>query len=110
MTNGKDYKVDMKKGAGENREASRDIHIETDCLALKGYNSILVGPSNMILDLSGDDTTLNYSEEDAIPTESLTDGMIVLLTAASGGWAEGDLIVYDAETKTWSRYSGVIEA
>lgn len=106
---GRDMKVDMKKGAGENREATRDVHIEADCLCLRGYNSILVGPSEKILGYSGDSVTIDFTEESTLP-ESPKNNQIILLTADTDPWKKGDLLQYDASTQTWARYSGVIDA
>lgn len=108
--NGKDYKVDMKEGVGENREASRDIHIEADCLALRGFNSILVGPSARVLRApnSNSSVLIDFTEEATIPTEGLVDGKIILLTADDQEFPAGSLLQYDATTKTWSEYSGEI--
>lgn len=106
----KEYKIDMKKGVGDNREASRDIHIEAECLATKGYNSILVGPSDRLLGKAGTKATIKFTSSATIPTESLTDGMVVQLTAAVGGFNKGDVITYNAATKSWEYYSGEILA
>lgn len=46
------YKIDMKKGAGDNYEAERDVFTKTECICLKGRNSIFVGPSEMLLSLA----------------------------------------------------------
>lgn len=47
------YKLDMKKGGGnDNYEAERDVYTKTECICLKGRNSIFVGPSEMLLSLS----------------------------------------------------------
>lgn len=46
------YKIDMKKGAGDNYEAERDVFTKTECICLKGRNSIFVGPSEMLLALA----------------------------------------------------------
>lgn len=107
---GKDYTVDMKKGVGENREATRDIHIESECLALRGFNAILVGPSDALMGRAGTKATIKFTKSSTVPTEDLSDGMIVLLTAKDGEWEKDDVIVYDAGTKTWSAYSGEIVA
>ena len=45
----REYNVDEKKAGNESREASRYIYIEAGALALRGYNSILVGPSEKIM-------------------------------------------------------------
>lgn len=44
----KEQTNDMSKGGGEVRDAKRWIHQEADSVALRGYNSILVGPADKI--------------------------------------------------------------
>ena len=45
----REYNIDQKKAGNESREASRYIYIEAGALALRGYNSLLVGPSSEII-------------------------------------------------------------
>ena len=40
--------VDMSKQSKEPLEATRDIHVKIDCFCLRGYNSMLIGPANII--------------------------------------------------------------
>lgn len=104
-------KVDMTKGAGEVREAQREIYSVIDCIALKGYNAILVGPADQIghaAKVSPLSTIIKTSA--TVPTEDLTDGMIVYLTADSEGFKKDTLIQYDLATTTWSEYEGEVIA
>lgn len=45
----REYNIDQKKAGNDSREASRYIYIEAGALALRGYNSLLVGPSSEII-------------------------------------------------------------
>lgn len=45
---GEKSKEDLSKGGVEPVEADRDRYIKIDCLCLRGYNSILVGPADKI--------------------------------------------------------------
>jgi hypothetical protein len=107
----KEQHVDMKKGAGENREATRDIYSQIDCIALKGFNSILIGPSNAIIPAS--DKTVNSTwatSVSVLPTENLTDGMKVYLTTAIGAFPAGSILYWDLASESWKEYSGIVDA
>lgn len=104
---GRDQNVDMKKGAGENREATRDIHTQIDCLALKGFNSIMVGRSEDLLNLAGNDKSVVATSVTELPANPSA-GQIVFLTAENGGWAANSLLQYNGVTGKWEEYSGVI--
>lgn len=106
----KQFVVNMKEGAGENREAERRITIQSDCLALKGFNSILIAPSDQIMGKIKNPNSDTVTSAAAVPTTDLKDGMVVLLTADSGEWAKGSLIQYDATSKGWKEYVGSISA
>lgn len=69
---------DMSKGAGAIRDAKRWIHEEADCIALRGYNSILVGPEEKISKLGGSTLTTIISAPKLPATPSA--GMKVALT------------------------------
>ena len=83
------FKIDMKKGAGDNYEAERDVYTKTECICLKGRNSILVGPSDALLAIS--DMLTNV---EAFATS--WDGTAA--NAPSGGWAAGDFAYLTADT------------
>lgn len=102
-------KQDLKK-TGEAREAQRQIIQTIDCVGLKGYNSIIVGPAksaSKIAALGG--ITLNAESATTLP-ESPSDGDIVYLKAAAGGFEAGTLVQYDAAAKAWKEYDGVVDA
>ena len=85
------FKIDMKKGAGDNYEAERDVYTKTECVCLKGRNSILVGPSEALLSIS--DMLLNVESY-----AQAWDGTAA--NAPSGGWAAGDFAYLTADTSS----------
>jgi hypothetical protein len=105
----KNTKVDMKEGAGDVREATRDITTQIDCLALRGYNSILVGQSDTLVARYTPNITINVTTVATLPATP-SDGDIVYLSAADAPWPAGSLIIYNGTTTDWEEYHGVIEA
>jgi hypothetical protein len=100
------FHIDMKKGAGENYEASRDVYTKTECICLKGYNSILIGPSDEIVDVAstfGNISLYATSWDGVSESYSPSDGDYVYLTddaTLSGtAFSQGSLIHY--EDGTW---------
>lgn len=85
------FKIDMKKGAGDNYEAERDVYTKTECVCLKGRNSILVGPSEALLSIS--DMLLNVESY-----AQAWDGTAA--NAPAGGWAAGDFAYLTADTSS----------
>lgn len=69
---------DMSKGGGEVRDAKRWIHQEADSVALRGYNSILVGPSAKISQIATESLGAIISAPELPKTPST--GMKVALT------------------------------
>jgi len=109
MVDDKQQHVDMKKGAGENREAARDIYTQIDAIALKGYNSILVGPSSKILGGAGRSVASGFATSaSSLPASDLVDGMVVYLTADASGFKKGSLVTYNLATTSWTLYSGEV--
>lgn len=101
--------VDMKKGAGETREATREIHTQIDCLALHGHNSILVGPTELLFKFKDASKATILTTAASLPA-SPTDGQVVYLTADNGGFAKGSLVQYSSLAKAWTEYTGEIYA
>lgn len=108
-TENREYTVDMKKGAGENREAERNVTIQADAIALKGYNSLLVGPSGMLESMNVADAATNVELVSVVP-ENPSDGQLIFLTAA-----DNDLSLtadkayrWDAATGKWVAYTGAV--
>ena len=115
----KEFTNDMSKGAGEIRDAKREIHYEADCIALRGYNSIIVGPSDIIFSLP--DTAARTSVVSAAQLPSTpTDGTIVALTedfVVEGSGSDPDVTYhagtvwqYSTTTSTWTEYTGYTSA
>lgn len=97
---------DMSKGTGEIREAKRWIHEEADSVALRGYNSILVGPADRISKIGTNilNVIVSAPELPASPTK----GMKVALTenySAGGTQYEKDTVYYYSGT-AWETYKG----
>lgn len=74
----KEQTNDMSKGGGEVRDAKRWIHQEADSVALRGYNSILVGPAKKIAQIATESLGAIMSSKTLPDTPSK--GMKVALT------------------------------
>lgn len=101
---------DLSKGGKEPVEADRDRYIKIDCFCLRGYNSILVGPSEKIFGVDtvyGNNTNIVVDDE---LSENPSDGDMIYLTADDGGFTAGTLVIYDASITSWKKYSGEITA
>lgn len=97
---------DMSKGGGEVRDAKRWIHQEADSVALRGYNSILVGPASKINKIATESlgAIISAAELPATPAK----GMKVALTK---GYVNGETTyeagtVYYYDGSAWSVYAG----
>jgi hypothetical protein len=105
----KNYNIDMKEGAGENREAKRDIHIEIDALALKGYNSILVGPANGLYSKAPNATvTFVQIADGVLPASPVVGNVYYVTTKDAGEFPIGSVIEY--KDGAWAEYEGDFEA
>ena len=70
-------KIDLNKAGDDAREAMRYTYIEIAALALRGQNSMLIGPSDQIIEKNiADDSHPVIHIEDALPSNP-TDGMII---------------------------------
>lgn len=108
-TENREYTVDMKKGAGENREAERNVTIQADAIALKGYNSLLVGPSGMLESMNVADAATNVELVSVVP-ENPSDGQLIFLTAADTdlSLAADKAYRWDAASGKWVAYTGAV--
>lgn len=97
---------DMSK-TGEAREAKEHNLCKIDCIALNGYNSILVCPSNLALDAANTGGILASFEQLADISDASTSKKYYL-TADTGGFKKGDLIEYDSELSDWKHFEGII--
>ena len=97
---------DMSKGGGEVRDAKRWIHQEADSVALRGYNSILVGPASKINKIATESlgAIISAAKLPATPAK----GMKVALTKdyvnGSTTYEAGTVYYYDGSA--WSIYAG----
>ena len=107
---------DMSK-TGEAREAKEYNLVREDCVALNGFNSMLVIPSSMALNLAnlGGIQATFYSVS-ALPTGSaLTPSAKQLnyyLTAddSSAGFEKGDVVCWDTDLNGWVKFQGIVRA
>ena len=97
---------DMSKGGGEVRDAKRWIHQEADSVALRGYNSILVGPASKINKIATESLGAIISAA-KLPTTPAK-GMKVALTKdyVNGGTTYEAGTVYYYDGSAWSIYAG----
>lgn len=72
----KEGQIDLNKAGDNAREAMRYTYIEIAALALRGQNSMLIGPSSKIIDMNLSDDTKAVEIVDAIPANP-SDGMII---------------------------------
>lgn len=97
---------DMSKGGGEVRDAKRWIHQEADSVALRGYNSILVGPASKINKTATESlgAIISAAKLPATPAK----GMKVALTKdyVNGGTTYEAGTVYYYDGSAWSIYAG----
>lgn len=97
---------DMSKGGGEVRDAKRWIHQEADSVALRGYNSILVGPASKINKIATESLSaiISAAKLPATPAK----GMKVALTKdyvnGETTYEAGTVYYYDG--LAWSVYAG----
>lgn len=97
---------DMSKGGGEVRDAKRWIHQEADSVALRGYNSILVGPASKINKIATESlgAIISAAKLPATPAK----GMKVALTKdyVNGATTYEAGTVYYYDGSAWSVYAG----
>jgi hypothetical protein len=108
----------MSKGAGEIRSAKRFIHQEADAIALRGYNSILVGPKDKIFNMPETKYMNKIISSDSFPAVP-SDGMLIALTEdytvgdgeyGSVTYTAGNVYEYSSSTGEWSEYAGLVVA
>lgn len=103
--------VDMSKGSGEVRRAKRFVHTEADAIALRGYNSILVGPKNVIFSLPDNGSMNEIISSDSFPTTP-SNGMKIALTEDyvldGDTYTAGNVYEYNSTSSTWSLFTGLV--
>lgn len=99
---------DLKK-TGEAREAQRRIIQTIDCVGLKGYNSMIVGPATAaarVRALGG--VSLNIiTSETLTGIKDPTEGMVVYLTEVDGEYMPEE--AYQYKGGSWIVYEGTVE-
>lgn len=107
----KDKTNDLSKDGYDPRLAKRYMHWEADCVALRGYNSILVGPEDKISTLGASGVINNIISMSKLP-DTPHDGMIVALTAdyESGSTKYEKENVYIYKGGKWEIFSGQLIA
>ena len=97
----KESTLDMEK-TSDAREAKREMVSIIDCVATRGYNNILVGPSTevgMARSLGAMETIITTVDE--LP-QSPADGDVVFLSTTN------QLLEWDAEKNEWKDYAGAL--
>ena len=107
----KDKTNDLSKDGYDPRLAKRYMHWEADCVALRGYNSILVGPEDKISTLGASGVINNIISMSKLP-DTPHEGMIVALTAdyESGSTKYEKENVYIYKGGKWEIFSGQLIA
>ena len=99
---------DMSKGAGDIRLAKTHWEYDTDAVALKGYNSIMVGPETGIFGLMGEGV-INYIVSSNVLPETPSTNMKIALTSdytiSDTTYLKGNVYIYDGDS--WELYTGV---
>jgi len=116
MVNKKQTTRDMSKTA-EAREAKEYNLCKYDCVALNGFNSMLVLPANAALtqaNLGG--IVASFQSVSALPTGSALTAAAKLLkyylTAddATAGFKKADIVEWDTDLNTWVKFQGIVRA
>ena len=97
---------DMSKGGGEVRDAKRWIHQEADSVALRGYNSILVGPASKINKIATESlgAIISAAKLPDTPTKGMKVALTKDYTKGETTYEAGSVYYYDGSA--WSVYAG----
>lgn len=97
---------DMSKGGGEVRDAKRWIHQEADSVALRGYNSILVGPASKINKIATESlgAIISAAKLPDTPTKGMKVALTKDYTKGVTTYEAGTVYYYDGSA--WSVYAG----
>ena len=104
---------DLSKDGYDPRLAKRYMHWEADCVALRGYNSIFVGPEDKISTLGASGIINNIISLSKLPATP-HDGMIVALTAdytpdeGVTNYEKENVYIY--KNSKWEIFSGQVVA
>lgn len=111
-TNEKSITQDMRT-SGESREAKAYNKCVIDCVALKGYNAVLVCPASVAQKAS----KLGGIQADFVSVAALPsgDGLTAAaklkkyyLTASSDGFEKGSVVEWDSELGDWKEFEGIV--
>ena len=95
----KESTIDMEK-TSDAREAKREMVSIIDCVASRGYNSILIGPSADVVRAQRlGSMEVIITEVDELPSTA-NDGDVVFFN--------DNLYEYDGTAKTWKHYEGAL--
>lgn len=98
---------DLSKDAYDPREAKRFMHIEADAVALRGYNSILVGPEDKITSLGATGIVNNIISVSELPATAAKGAKFALTAdyvSGSTTYTKGTVYVYNGTS--WEVYVG----
>lgn len=104
---------DLNKGAGEVRNAKRFMFNEADCVALRGFNSIIIGPSDKIYNVKSAANVAQITCADALPTSPTNGQKIALMKDDTAGHKKGVVYMYTVSASgsgSWAKYTGVDDA
>ncbi len=102
----KEQTNDMSKGGGEVRDAKRWIHQEADSVALRGYNSILVGPADKVAQIAAEslNTILSAKEFPSTPSKGMKVALTQDYTKGETTYEQGTVYYYTGTA--WVIYTG----
>lgn len=105
----KESNIDLNKAGNDAREAQRYTYIEIAALALRGQNSMLIGPSDQITDKNLSDNTQAVNIVDALP-ENPSNGMIITFDEDLdfNGTTLDHEKAWQWNGTTWVEYTGTI--
>ena len=109
----KESNIDLNKAGNDAREAQRYTYIEIAALALRGQNSMLIGPSGQIVEKNLSDNTQAVNIVDALP-ENPTTGMIITFDEDLTYGTGDNAVVLDHEKAwqwngtTWVEFTGTV--
>ena len=107
---------DMSK-TGEAREAKEYNLVREDCVALNGFNSMLVIPASMVNNIANlGGIQASFESVSALPSGSALTAAAkqkkYYLTAndATAGFSKGDVVEWDTDLDGWVKFQGIVRA
>lgn len=110
MVNDKSSVIDMAKSR-DARDANAYSQCTIDCVALRGYNAVLVCPNSVAAkatQLGGIQAT--FVTVDTLPASPDAAAKLkkYYLSAESNGFAKGTIVEWDAEAGDWKEFEGIV--